>query len=162
MCSLLLIRRVGFYLWIFVHSGILVYMKTLSLIYKSDWGQVCVYLLECSLLAGQAPSRCRPSWRGGLAGWKQHITVWKQSTHRGKKKEYCYKNQNLGNKQALTLCEDLEVFNRWGSRLLLIRNHCGQVLKNRRPCKTQSRNSVTYRGVYYRHICLSVCKYWLM
>lgn len=37
---------------------------------------------------------------------------------------------------ALTLCEDLEVFYRRGARFLLIRDYCGQVLKRRRSCKT--------------------------
>lgn len=48
------------------------------------WMGKYFYLWGCSLLTGQVPSRCHPSWRGGLAERErekaEHFTFWKRTT----------------------------------------------------------------------------------
>lgn len=122
-----------------------------SLMREGDWGRLCVYLWECSLLAGRAPSRCHPSWRAGLArggggGGAVHYIFENRTCTEAKLRKLLWKKTWIQTScsETLTLCEDLEVFDRRGASFLLIRDYCGQVLKNKRPSKTQWKNSVTH------------------
>lgn len=92
-----------------------------------------VYLWECSLSAGQAPFRCHPSWHAGLVGQRAACYVLEN-------RKWAACSDKTVVKKKLTFCEDLEVFNWWGSSFFLIWYYCGQVLKYRGSSETRWHN----------------------